>query len=140
MNPKIAQTIYAVGTVVTAVTGIALLWGGIDAGTADSIGQIVGGISVLLGGTPVAATAAVRTTKQINSGTLGSPADQIVSAITSIAATKAQAEADIAKVTQTAQDVLGVIPGAAAIASDIRAAVGALDARGIALPTNITST
>lgn len=140
MNPKIAQTIYAVGTVVTAVTGIALLWGGIDAGTADSIGQIVGGISVLLGGTPVAATAAVRTTKQINSGTLGSPADQIVSAITSIAATKAQAEADIAKVTQTAQDVLGVIPGAAAIAGDIRAAVGALDARGIALPTNLTST
>lgn len=111
MNPKLAQTIYGVGTIVTSIVGIALLWGGIDAGTADSIGQIVGGIGVLLGGTPVAATAAVRTTRQIKDGTLGStPADAVVNGLQAIVATKAQAEADIATVKQAAESVLGQTP------------------------------
>lgn len=140
MNPRIAQTIYALGTLVTTIVGIALLWGGIDAGTADSIGQIVGGIGVLIGGTPVTATAAVRTTKQINNGTLGSPADQIVNGITAIAATKAQAEADIAKVTQTAQAVLGVIPGGPDLMNEILAAGRALGAPVPPLPTPAVTT
>ena len=137
MNPKVAQTIYQIGTVVTGLLGVALIWGGIDSHTADAVNSIVAGLGTLLGGTLPSATAAVRTNRQIKDGTLGSPADQIINGITTIAAVKTQAEADIARVTKTAQDVLGVIPGGAALADDIQRAATALG--GYPLPSTSTT-
>lgn len=130
MNPKIAQTIYALGTVVTGIVGIALLWGGIDAGTADGIGQIMGGLGVLVGGTPQLALATARTGRQINNGTLGAtPEQRVINGLNEIAATKVAAETALSNVTSVAQDVLGVIPGGSAVIGDIRAAAAALEAR-----------
>lgn len=126
MNPKIAQTLYALGTVVTSVVGIALLWGGVDAGTANGIGQIVGGLGVLFGGTPQLGLATARTGRQINTGTLGSPEERVIAGLNELAATKVAAETSLSNITNVAQDVLGVIPGGAALQSDIAAAVKAL--------------
>lgn len=129
MNPKVAQTIYALGTVVTGIVGIALLWGGIDAGTADGIGQIMGGLGVLVGGTPQLGLATARTGRQINNGTLGStPEQQVINGLNAIVGVKTAAEASLNNITSVAQDVLGVIPGGAAMLNDIRSAASALDA------------
>ena len=130
MNPKIAQTIYALGTVVTGIVGIALVWGGIDAGTANGIGQIVGGLGVLTGGTPQLGLATVRTGRQIKDGTLSSdPATMVVNGLNQMAAIKTAAEDSYQTVAKAAQDVLGVVPGGAAMLNDIRAAAAALEGR-----------
>lgn len=69
MSPKIAQTIYQAGTVVSAILGILLLWKGIDQGTADGINSILAGIGVLIPG-GASATAAKRVATQRADGTL----------------------------------------------------------------------
>ena len=110
MNSKIAQTIYLGGTVVSGIIGITLIWGGIDAGTADSLNQIIGGIGVLLGGSGAAGTAAVRVNKQRKDGTFDtppSPADQVIQALPTVVEQATQAVAELDRVKQAATDALG---------------------------------
>jgi hypothetical protein len=111
MNPKVAQSIYLGGTVVSGIVGIALLWGGISSDAANSLNQIIGGLGVLLGGGAANATAAVRTGKQIQNGTLGSaPADTAINAIQQTVQDAQTANADVDRVIQAAGDVLGTVP------------------------------
>lgn len=130
MNSKLAQTIYQLGTVIAGVLGIALIWGGIDAGSAANIGQIIAGITALIPGA-ASGTAAVRVGKQRANGTLdASPVDQVLgglSAITGAQATAAevaaQAADDLAKVTTA---ITGAIGGVPVIGPALGAQVGAL--------------
>ena len=140
MDPRIAQTIYRVGTLVSGVLGIFLLWNGIDSPTADAVDKIVTGLGVLVTGTGGLGVASVRTTRQINDGTLSQdPAMVVANGLQQLAAQKAAAEQGLATVTQVAQDVLGVIPGGAALQKDIAAAASALGAVGVPLPTQLYS-
>jgi len=109
MNPKIAQTIYAAGTIVTSIIGIALIWGGIDAGTANSLNQIIGGVGVLVGGSSVSTTAAVRVTKQAKDGlfTKATPADAAITAIEQTVQAANDASAEVDRVKQAASGALG---------------------------------
>ena len=113
MNPKIAQTLYALGTVVTGIVSTVLIWGGISAESAAGITQAIAGLLTLLGGTAVTTTAGIRVTKQRADGTFDEPAnpvDQVLGGLTAIADAKAQAAADYDRVTQAATDVLGQVP------------------------------
>ena len=111
MNSKIAQTLYALGTVVTGIVSTVLIWGGISAESAAGITQAIAGLLTLLGGTAVTTTAGIRVTKQRKDGTLDTnPVDQVLGGLTAIADAKAQAAADFDKVTQAATDVLGQVP------------------------------
>ncbi|AHG24348.1 holin [Mycobacterium phage Jamie19] len=111
MNSKIAQTIYVAGSVVTGIVGIALIWGGIDAGTADSINQIIGGIGVLVGGSGASTTAAVRITKQVKDGLFdkAAPADAAITAIEQTVQAATDASAEVERVKQVASDALGAV-------------------------------
>lgn len=103
MNPKIRQTIYQLGTVLTGVLGIALVWGGIDAGSAQNIDSIVQGLIALLG-SGASGLAATVTKEQRKDGTLEpkSPLEQILRGAQQVQQAKAVAEDEYAK----AQSVL----------------------------------
>ena len=68
MSPKIRQSLYYLGAMVPSVLGFLLIWGGIDQGAADNLGQIVAGIINMVGAaapataqaTPVATTSGKR--------------------------------------------------------------------------------
>lgn len=124
MGPKARQTLYLGGTIVTGIIGIALLWGGIDSTTANSVNQIVGGLGVLLGGTS-SAVAAAKTGQQRKDGTFDqlSPADAIINALPAVLDAKAQAEADIQRVTEAARDALGQVPVVGPLAEQVIASV-----------------
>lgn len=110
MNPRIAQSIYALGTVITGLLSVLLIWGGIEQGTADSIGQIIGGLGTLLGGTGPLATATVRTTRQRADGTLGDPLGQVLAGVEKITATRDKAAADFDTIAAAVGDQLGSVP------------------------------
>ena len=110
MTPKIARTLYALGTIVTGVLSVALIWGGIEQGTADSIGQIITGLTVLIGGTAVTGTAGVRVTRQAKDGILGTPADRVIAGVEAITATRDQAAADLDRITGVVADQLAAVP------------------------------
>jgi hypothetical protein len=48
MTPKVRQSIYRLGTAVSALLGLALIWGGISQGTADHINTVLAGLVALL--------------------------------------------------------------------------------------------
>ncbi|AJD82429.1 holin [Mycobacterium phage Sheen] len=106
LDPRIAQTLYGVSTILSAVLGIALVWGGIDAGAAESIGDILVGFMDLLGITAPSAVATARTHVQRKDGTLDNPAERIVKDLTSLVQAKEQTEAALASV-QSAVTTLG---------------------------------
>lgn len=111
MNAKIRQTIYALGTVITGILSIALIWGGIDAGTANNISQIIAGAITLLGGTAVTGVAASVTGKQRKDGTLDTnPVDQVLGGLQAITEATAKAADDLDKITTGITDALGQVP------------------------------
>ncbi|MCG7607067.1 hypothetical protein [Mycobacterium sp. CnD-18-1] len=120
MNPKIAQTIYQLGVAVSAVVGVLLVWGGIDAGAADSVNQIIGGLVALIPGA-TSAVAAKRVSEQRKDGTLDkvAPADAAVTAIQQTVENVSQAQAELDKVKQAATDALSAVPGAGPLTQKI---------------------
>ncbi|QTF81434.1 holin [Mycobacterium phage TarsusIV] len=113
MSPKVRQTIYYLGTLVPGVLGIALIWGGIDAGAADNLGDIIAGVLNLIGaGAP--ATAAVKVNSQRKDGTLSaSPVEQATKAVEQVLAARDAAQAQVDQVTQAVGSVLNDVQLAA---------------------------
>ena len=115
MSPKIAQSIYFFGTIVSAIIGVALLWGGIDSNTADSVNQIISGVGVLIGGGVPSATAAARVTKQKKDGVFdppppsAAPADLVVENMPVVVKEVADKVAELERVRKAAGDVLGPV-------------------------------
>ncbi|AZS08214.1 holin [Mycobacterium phage IronMan] len=113
MSPKVRQTIYYLGTIVPGVLGIALVWGGIDAGAANSIGDIIAGALALIGAS-APATAAVQVGKQRKDGTLATSAvEQVTKGVEQVIAARDAAQAEVERVTQAVGGVLGDVQRAA---------------------------
>lgn len=111
MSPKIRQTIYYLGTIVPAVLGIALIWGGIDQGAADNLGNIIAGTLALLGAGPPA-VAASKVKEQRKDGTFDaqSPADLVVAALPAVVQAAQHAQSELDRVRGAAIDIIGDIP------------------------------
>ena len=111
MSPRIRQSFYYLSSLVTAVVGLALLWGGLKAGTADNITDIIGGLGGLFGAGG-GALAGKKVGEQNKNGTFDpiTPADQITQGANSLQdiIKDAQAQADQAKAVLSG--VLGGIP------------------------------
>lgn len=124
MSPKVAQTIYQLGTAIPAVLGILLIWGGIDQGAANGIGQILGGL-VSIFGAAAPAVAAGRVSKQRKDGTFDtvSPADQVINGAQALNDAKANAEAELERAKQGVSDALGGIPIIGGLAQQVIASV-----------------
>lgn len=118
MNPKIAQSLYQLGTVVSGLVGLFLVWGGIDAGAADSLNQIIGGLLALMPGA-ANAVAAKRVSGQRKDGTLGSPADQVTKGVQAVLEAQAQATAEVEKVKQAVTAAVGTVPGMGPLAQQL---------------------
>uniref|UniRef100_A0AAU8GQK8 Holin n=1 Tax=Mycobacterium phage BabyBack TaxID=3158877 RepID=A0AAU8GQK8_9CAUD len=113
MSPKVRQTLYYIGTIIPALLGIALIWGGIDAGVAENIGNILTGALNLIGAA-APATAAVKVNQQRKDGTLATNAvDQVVKGVEQIVAAKQAAEAEVTKVQEAIGGVLSDVQRAA---------------------------
>lgn len=111
MSPKLAQSLYQFGVVVSGILGIALIWGGIDQGTADSIGQIIGGIVALVPGA-TSAVASKRVATQRKDGTFDqlSPAQQVAKGVTEAVQAKAAIDGEIDKIKGTIHGAINDIP------------------------------
>ena len=127
MSPKIRESLYYLGTIVPGVIGLALIWGGIDQGAADSLGDILAGVLSLIGAA-APATAAAKVNQQRKDGTLDkvSPADQVVNGVQAVlkAQTDAQAEvekaaAEIDRVKTAVTGAVGIVPGMGPLAQQI---------------------
>jgi len=107
MTPKIRQTIYAVGTLISTVLGLALIWGGVNTGTADNANQIIAGLLALLGG-GAPAVAARTVAKQNQAGAFDNVpvAEQAISAIQKTIEKANDAQSDVQRVTQAITDAL----------------------------------
>ena len=118
MNPKIRQTIYQVGTIIPALLGILLIWGGIDAGTADNIAQVLAGVVALIGAA-APATAAVKVNQQRKDGTLASPAEQVLRGVEAVVAAKNTAQAEFDRVQQAVVSTISDVPALGPLATQI---------------------
>ena len=115
MNPKIAQTVYAIGTIIPAILSIGLIWGGLDQGVADGVNQLTAGVVALLCGV-APATATVRVAKQRKDGTFDvlAPVDQVVTGVQAVLNAQTQAISDVEKVKQAISDAVSIAPAAIA--------------------------
>ena len=110
MSPKLRETLYYLGTLVPGALGIALIWGGIDAGAANSIGDILAGALNLIGAV-APATAAVKVNQQRKDGTLtASPVEQVAKGVEQVLAAKQTAEAEVEKVKRALETAINGVP------------------------------
>lgn len=120
MSPKVRETLYYLGTVIPGILGIALIWGGIDAGAAESIQSILVGALNLIGAA-APATAAVKVRQQRKDGTLSaSPVEQVTKGVEQVLAAKQAAEAEVEKVKQALETaVSGAVPVLGPLAAQV---------------------
>jgi hypothetical protein len=111
MTPKVRQSIYRLGTAVSALLGLALIWGGISQGTADHINTVLAGLVALLGGIPPA-IAGKTVKEQTKSGAFDSvpPAEQAITAIQATIEQAITAQADVQRVTDAVTQALQSTP------------------------------
>ncbi|QGJ88763.1 holin [Mycobacterium phage Yecey3] len=111
MTPKIRQSLYLVGTIVSGIVGIALVWGGIDAGAAANIDQIITGLGALVGGGANAA-AATKVASQRKDGTFetATPIEQAINAIPVVVAQANEAKANLEKLREAATEAIEDLP------------------------------
>lgn len=111
MNPKIAQTIYGIGTIIPILISLFLLWGG-DASKdkVDGVNNIVAGIVALLGAA-APATATIRVGRQRKDGTFLAPADQVINGVQAVLEAKNQALAEVERVKVAIGGAVASIPG-----------------------------
>jgi len=110
MSAKLRQSFYYVSTIVTGFIGLGLLYGGLSAGLADHVTEVLAGIGGLLGATGPA-LAAGKVKEQRKDGTFDSldPAAQVAAGVKAVQAqmdaARAQAEAVKAAVSNVVDDV-----------------------------------
>ena len=110
MSPKARQIVYYIGTLVPGLLGLALIFGGIEAGAAENLEAIVAGFLNLLGAS-APATAAVKVRQQRKDGTLtGSPAEQVTRGVEQVIEAKRAAEEEVARVRQVFDTAIGGVP------------------------------
>ncbi|AEJ94496.1 holin [Mycobacterium phage Backyardigan] len=111
MSPKIRESLYYVGTIIPALLGLGMIWGGIDAGAAESIGSIVTGALALLGAV-APATAAVKVNQQRKDGTLEpiAPVEQVVNGVQAVIAAQQAAQAELDRVKDAVTGAIGIVP------------------------------
>ena len=110
MTPRIRQSIYLVGTIISAVVGVALLWGGLTAESANHVSQLVAGLVALLGGA-APAVAAKTVTKQMNEGRFDeNPADQVIKGIEAVVAARSEAQVQVDRVKDAVSAVVNQVP------------------------------
>ncbi|QFG04586.1 holin [Mycobacterium phage Keziacharles14] len=111
MSPKIRQSIYLLGTVVSGVVGIALVWGGIDAGVAANIDSILTGLGALVG-SGTSATAATKVNSQRKDGTFEttSPLEAVIQNIPVVVGAAAKAQSDLERLREAATEAVADIP------------------------------
>lgn len=120
MTPKIRESLYYVGTIVPAIIGLALIWGGIDQASADSIGDIIAGVVSLLGaGAPATAAAKVRQQRKDGTFDTPSPAEAVVKGVEAVVAAQQTAQAEFDRVTQVLTSAANVVPNLGPLASQI---------------------
>lgn len=120
------KVLYGLTALVGAVATIAQALHLIQPGTADNIGQLLGAIGQFLPTAGVTTAAVVLGRQAKTPGMLqpnGSPADQIIAALPAVIDAKAQAEADIDRVKQAAQEALGAVPVIGPLAEQVIASV-----------------
>lgn len=111
MSPKIAQTVYGIGTIIPVILSIFLVWGGIDANKVDGINDIVTGLLVLLGaGPPALATARVAKQRKDGHFDVVAPADQAINGVQAVLEAKNQAVAEVERVKQAVGDAVANVP------------------------------
>ena len=118
MSPKVAQSVYQFGVIISGILGIALIWGGIDQGTSDSIGQIIGGITALIPGA-ANAVASKRVATQRKDGTFEqlSPAEQVAKGVQQAVQAKSMIDDQLNQIKDTVSGAVQVIPGFGPLAS-----------------------
>ena len=120
MTPKIRQTVYAVGTVATAILGLLSLWRVIDPNTASQASAAVAALLSLLG-VGAAGTAAVVTNKQRHEGMFDNhaPADVVVGAVQAVIDAKKHAETEANRVAEAVAGLTKEVPVLGPLASQI---------------------
>lgn len=120
MTPKVRQTIYAVGTIATAILGLLSVWKVLDPATASTINAALAGVLSLLG-VGAAGTAAVITNKQRHEGMFDkqAPADVVVSAIQAVTEAKVQAEREADRVAEAVAGLTKGVPVLGPLTSEI---------------------
>lgn len=120
MSPKIRESLYYIGTIIPGVLGLALVWGGIDAGAAEHIGDVIAGALALLGAT-APATAAVKVNQQRKEGVFDTvaPVDAVVKNVQAVIEAQAAATADLERVKTAVTSAVGVVPGIGPLAQQV---------------------
>ncbi len=121
--PRIRQTIYAVGTIATALLGILSLWKVIDPATASVVNAGLAGVLSLLGA-GAAGTAAVAVNKQRHDGTFDaapevSPADAVVNGVNAVLEAKQNAERELARVQEAITGAVSDLPVLGPLAAQV---------------------
>lgn len=111
MTPKIAQTVYAVGTIIPVIMSIFLLWGGLSQEHVDGVNNLTAGIVTLVGAI-APATATARVARQRKDGTFDTlaPADQVINGVQAILEAKNQALAEVERVKAAVGEAVSSVP------------------------------
>lgn len=120
-NPKVRQTIYAIGLTATSLLSVLSLWKVIDPNTASVLNASLTGLLSLLG-VGAAGTAAVVISKQQKDGTFdvsGSHAEQAIQAINATVQNANSAAADLQKVRDAVSEVIKDVPILGPVGSEI---------------------
>ena len=125
MSAKLRQSFYYLSTIITSLVGLGLLYGGLSAGLADHLTEVLAGIGGLLGATgPALAGRKVR--EQLKDGAFDStdPVSQVANGVKAVqdqlASARAQAEAVKSVVSNVVDDIPILGPLAADALSKIR--------------------
>jgi len=119
MNAKFRQSIYYVGTVISSVLGLALVWGGLSEGAATHLNTLIAGALALVGAS-APAVAARQVGKQIHDGAFDSsdPVSQISNSIKAVNEQLAQARAQAEAVKSVVSDAIDDVPVLGPMAAD----------------------
>lgn len=121
--PKVRQTIYAVGTIATALLGVLSLWQIVDPNTASVVNAGLAGILSLLGA-GAAGTAAVAVNRQRNDGTFEpvpqvDPAQAVVDGVQAALAAKDFADRELARIQEAITGAIENVPVLGPLASQV---------------------
>jgi hypothetical protein len=120
VSPKIRETLYYLGAIIPGVVGIALVWGGIEQGSATAIGDVLVGLLTLLGAT-APAVAAKKVNEQRKDGTFETPepVEVVVNGVQAVIEAQQKAQAELDRVKNAVTGVVGAIPELGPLASQL---------------------
>lgn len=119
MSPKIRQSFYFLSSAVTALVGLVVLWGGLDAGAANNLTAIIAGLAGLFGAAGPA-VAGKKVGEQVKDGTLASdPTVQISNGIKQVQDQLDAAQAQANAVKEIISSGLDNVPVLGPLAADV---------------------